>query len=272
MKRFLSLGGGLMVGVVLCAAVAGPARGDEGDDDPLAKQLLAAAEKHDELGDAKARYGQRAEIALEILEREDVRIDLLARIRDMNSMIATFPQNRRLWVVEQWSFFEEKLGCDRQLTAIDRELARLRFEEGRMYEQELQQAQAEKRRVRPLNREAMLNELQRVERERNEAVDELKEGIEAAARKKRSTPGKVLDGAVARLDSLKTPNSPEVERDFLPRFKRYAGGEAWLNKGSAPPARPKAPPVKPKKDAPRARKDAPRARKDAAPTRKTKGF
>jgi hypothetical protein len=134
-----------------------------------------------------------------------------------------------------------------------------------MFEQELQQAQAEKRRVRPLDREAMLNELQRVERERDEAVVELKEGIEAAARKKRITPRQVLDGAVARLDSLKTPKSRDVERDFLPRFKKYAGGDAWLDKGKAPAA-------KPKKDAPKPKKDASRTRKDAPKAKNTSGF
>src|SRR5262249_44598607 len=106
--------------------------------------------------------------------------------------------------------------------------------------------------------EAMLNELQRVERERDEAVVELKEGIEDAARTKRITPRQVLDGAVARLGSLKTSKSPDVERDFLPRFKKYAGGDAWLDKGKAQAAKPK--------------KDATRAKKDATRAKKAKGF
>jgi hypothetical protein len=126
-----------------------------------------------------------------------------------------------------------------------------------MFEQELRQAQAEKRRVRPLDREAMLNELQRVQRERDEAVVELKEGIEAAARQKRVSPRQVLNGTVARLGSLKSSKSPDVQRDFLPRFTRYAGGDAWLDKG-------KAPAVKPRKDATRAKKDATRAKKAKA--------
>jgi hypothetical protein len=256
---------GLLVGVILSVASAGPARGQQDDDDRLAKQLLTAAEKYSEAQDAKARYGQRAEIALTILQGQEMRNDLNAQIRNMNAAMSSFPQNHRLWTAEQWAYHDQKVVYDQQLTALDHRLETLRLEERRMFEQELQQAQAEKRRVRPLDREAMLNELQRVERERDEAVVELKEGIEAAARKKHITPRQVLDGAVARLNSLKTSNSPDVERDFLSRFKKYAGGDAWLDKG-------KAPAVKPKKDATRTKKDATRTKKDATRTKKANGF
>jgi hypothetical protein len=176
----------------------------------------------------------------------------------MQATMSSFPQNHRLWLAEQWAFHDQKVVYERQLTGLDHRLEALRLEERRMYEQELQQAQAEGRRVRPLNREALLNELQRVERERDEAVVELKAAIEADARKKRTTPRQVLDGAVARLASLKTSKSPDVERDFLPRFKKYAGGDAWLDKGRPPTVKPK--------------KNVPKVKKDASKTKKANGF
>src|SRR5262249_40517539 len=154
---------------------------------------------------------QRAEIALEILQGQEMRNDQNAEIRNMHATMSSFPQNHRMWTVEQWAYHDQKVTYERQLTALDHRLETLRLEERRMFEQELRQAQAEKRRVRPLDREAMLNALQRVERERDEAVVELKEGIEAAARKKRMTPRQVLDGTVASLGSLKTSKSPDVE-------------------------------------------------------------
>lgn len=265
MRRFLACGGGMGVGVVIWAALAVSACGDETDEDRLAKRLLTAAEKHAELQDVVARYGQRAQMAQEILWGQETRIDLVAQIRNLDAMMSGFPQNRRLWLPDQWAVLDQKVACDRQLAALDHRLGTLRLQESRMYEQELQAARAENRPVKPLNREALLSDLQRLERERNGAVVELKDGIEATARKKRTTPRQVLDGAVARLDRWTTSKSPDVERDFLPRFKRYAGGDAWLDKGKAPAARPK-------KDAPRPKKDAPRAKKDAPQATKAGGF
>ncbi len=123
-----------------------------------------------------------------------------------------------------------------------------------MYEQELEQARWSGKPIKRFHREAMLNRAPAGGARAGEAAVELKEGIESAARKGRMTPRQVLDGAVNRLGGLKTSKSPAVEREFVPKFMEYAGGDAWLDKG-------KAPTVKPKKDAPRAKKDVTRAKK-----------
>ena len=248
MSHLLLFRRGLMAGVLMCAASAMPARGGVDDADRLAKRLLTTAEKLSDLQETKAKYGRRAEIAWTILQDQKMRNDVNARRRNMDSVIATFPQNRRWWVMEQWAFYEEKLALDRQVTALDQEMETLRLQEQEMYEEQLERARREGNPVKPFAREALLGEMQRLERESRQSVFELKGEIEAAAREKRTTPRRVLDEAVARLGSLKTPDSPDVERHFLPGFIKSAGGDGWLDRGFAPAAA---------------------ANKEAAPPRKT---
>jgi hypothetical protein len=265
MSRFSILLHGLLTSTMLWLTSPGPARGDQEDDDRLARRLVTAAGKYSDLHEVKARYGRRAEIALTILHDERVRMNLVTEVRDMQTVIATFPQNRRWWLGDQQDYFNQKLALDRQLNALDRELGELRLEEKRMYEEELEKARASGRAVKPFHREALLSELQRPDRESGEAVAELKEGIESAAREGRTTRRRVLDRVVTRLASLDAP--PGVGREFLPRFIQYAGGDRWLDganmagagKGDA---KKKPPAGKSKKEPSRARKS--RARSDVA--------
>ena len=101
MSRFPILFRGLLTGALLCAASPGLARGGQDDDEGLARKLLAAAEKYSDLQEVTAKYGRRAEIALTILQDEQARTNVVAEIRDMQSMIAAFPQNRRWWLADQ---------------------------------------------------------------------------------------------------------------------------------------------------------------------------
>jgi hypothetical protein len=100
---------GLLVGVILCVASAGPARSQQEDNDRLARQLLTAAEKYAESQDAKARYGRRAETALTILQGQEMRNDLNAEIRNMHATMSSFLQNHRLWTAEQWAYHDQKV-------------------------------------------------------------------------------------------------------------------------------------------------------------------
>jgi hypothetical protein len=228
----------MLAGALLSAWSPDQARGDQDDDERLARRLVAAAEKYGDLREVTAKYGRRAEIALAILQKEQERADLVAAIRDMNTEIATFPQNRRWWLVEQWSYYEQKLAGDRHVNHLDRELNALRFQEKRMYEEELRKAQATRKPVKPFHREALLNELQRLDRECDESCTELKAAIEAAAREARTTPRRVIQKAVGLLPSLEAP--PDVEREFLPTFTKRAGGPRWLDGEVKPPPASKA--------------------------------
>jgi hypothetical protein len=250
MARFVTLWCGVLIGGMICAASPAWARGDDDDDERLARRLLGAAEKHAELRDVSAKYGRRAELALTILRDEHVRAELHAHIRDMNTTIADFPANRRWWLAEHQAFYQQKLACDRQLTALDREITDLKFQEREMYEEELRRAEASGKPIRPVSREALLHEFQRLDRECKEAVVGLKERIESVARKEHVTRGQVLDRAVSKLESVRTESAPvHVERDFLPAFKKTVGGRAWLDGQPKPP-----PPSKPKKASARTKK------------------
>lgn len=238
MKRLPVLGGGMVTAAVLWAAWAGPVRGDEGNDDGLARQLLAAAGKHADLQEVTTRYGRRAELALAILEREQYQVELQAEVGNMNTVIATYPQSRRRWLVEQWDYFNMKQARVQELNELKRQLGQLRVEEKRLYEEELQKARASGQRVKTLNRPAILAELQRAEKDSQEANDALKAALESAARDRGTTPRQVLQAAAGRTASLKTAKSPDVDRDFLPYFKKLVG-EYWLDGKKAPPGKAK---------------------------------
>ncbi len=226
MSRIPILFCGLVAGALVWVASLGLARADQDDDQRLARQLLTAAETYAELLEVTVKHGQRAEIALTILQKDQERANMNARIRDMNSMIADFPQNRRWWIMEQDFFFKQKLALDRELTDLDRQLNNLKFQERQMFEEELQQAQANGKAVKPFNREAILNDLQRLNRESNKAVDELKSSIETAAREQHTTPGQVLDKAKRDLARLAIPTPPpDAASEFLKRFITQAGGK-----------------------------------------------
>jgi hypothetical protein len=249
MNRFRIVMGGFLAGVLIGVASPGPVRGDEDEDERLARRLVTAAERHAELREAGAKYGRRADLALTILQDEQVRANLHAHIRDMNTTIADFPP-RKWWLAEHHAFFQQKLACDRQLTALDREITALRFQEREMYEEEVRRAEASGKPIKPVSREALLGEFQRLDRECKGAVGELREGIEDAARKQHTTRRQALDRAVNKLEIVRTASTPlNIERDFLPAFTKFVGGNGWLDGQPKPP-----PPSKAKKAPARAKK------------------
>jgi hypothetical protein len=225
----------LLTGALLAAASPGLAQSDPDEEQRLAKQWLAAVEKYDERQEAVIKHGRRAELALTILQQEQAMAELDATIRDMNTVIASFPP-RRWWIKDQHDYYQLKVAHDAQRNAMHRELTDLRFQERQLYEEEMRRAEAQGRPVKPFHREAILQDAQRLNREAKEAFAVLKEGIEAAARKQHTTRGVILDG-------LKTTTPRDVAREFLPKFLNYAGGDAWLAAGAEKP-----PQTKPKAD------------------------
>ena len=170
------------------------------------------------------RYGRRAEIALTILHDEEVRLNLVTEIRDMNTVIAGFPP-RKWWLADHQAYFNAKLARDQQVTALDRELGELRLEERRMYEAELEQARASGKPLKPFHREALLNEIRRLQRKSGEAVTALKEGIESAAQEGRTTRARCSTGSPGDWPAWTPP--PAVEREFVPKFIKYGTG-GWM--------------------------------------------
>jgi hypothetical protein len=256
---------------MLCVASPSPARGDDDDDRRLARRLLDAGEKYLGLKEVEARYGRRAELAQAIFEKEQQRAELHTQVRSMNIEIGGWYQNRRLWLSEQWSYFRLKQEHEKQLNQLDSEIRQLKFEEKRMYEEALQEARASGKPIKPIAREALIGEIQRMEGEKDAAVGGLKREIEDTARKLRTTRRQVLDQAVAKLSSIRlAPPPPEVERVFLPRFIKYAGGEDWLDAGNEPPAARADPPRKPPAAKADLQKKPPAAKTKTAPSRTKK--
>jgi hypothetical protein len=231
----------LMAGTLLCAATPGPARGDQGDDLRLARKVVTAASKSFEYDDAMARYGTMAEIAQRMLQNREQRADLMVGIRNANAEIAVYPQNRRQWIPDQWAVYEQKLAWERNVTLLDREHEELNFRQQRIYEQELARAKESKRSIRPIRREAILEELNRLDRECDKALTELKEGIDESAREGHTDRRQVWERIQGTLASLDPPRDLPADslRDFLKRF----GRDRWLD-GAANPvqAKPKAAP------------------------------
>jgi hypothetical protein len=239
MSRSCLLFLGFLTGTLFTAAAPGLARGDEDDDERLAKQWVAAAEKYDELQEVTVKHGRRAELALTILQEEQALAALNARIRDMDTVIASFPP-RRWWIKDQHDYYQWKVAHEAQRNDLTRELTELRFHERQLYEEEMRQAEAKGRPVKPFHREAILNDLQRLNRETRQAYAALKAGIEAAARKQRTTPGEILQraGNLARREASSLSLPPEVPEKFLQDFLKFAGGHRWLDgAGKAPEAK-----------------------------------
>jgi hypothetical protein len=229
MNRFSILFHGLLAGVLLSAASPGRARGDEVGDNRLAEKLAAAASKSFEYDDAQGRYGVMAEIAQTMLQKREQRADLIVDIRNLNSVIALYPQNRRMWLVEQWAFYNQKLDGDRMVTVLDRQIEELDFQQQRIYEQELARARESKKAIRPIRREAILGELNRLDRECDVAVTELREGIAAAAREERTSRRKVWERIQRKLENLyPRPNVPD---GALHEFVKRIDGLRWMDEG-----------------------------------------
>jgi hypothetical protein len=220
---------GLLSVALVCVQAPDRVRGEQADDTRLAKRLINAAEKYSELQDVVARHGQRAEIALTVLQKERYRAELHAEIRDRQSVIDGFYQNRRWWSTEQQGYFEQKLALDRELTELDRQLNDLRFQERQMFEEGLRQAEANGKAVKPFSREAILHDLQRLDRESSQAVAELKGSVEAAAQDQHTTPGQILAKAKDLASQASAAPPPDVLREFLKKFIDHAGGKSWLN-------------------------------------------
>jgi hypothetical protein len=249
MSRSCLLFLGLLTGSLFVAASPGLARGDEDDDERLAKQLVAAAEKYDELQEVTVKHGRRAELALTILQGEQTLAVMNARIQDMNNVIDGFPP-RRWWVKDQHDYHQWKVAHETERNALQHDLTGLRFQERQLYEEEMQQAQAKGRPVKPFHREAILNDLQRLNRETKQAMGALKEGIEAAARKQQATRGEILQRASNLARKETSSLAPEALQKFLREFHKSAGGDGWLNAGATKPpqdARHEAPKERPQK-------------------------
>jgi hypothetical protein len=220
---------GLTITALLSGASPGPARNDQETEKRLAQQLMTAAQSYADLRDLAFKHGQRAEIALLLLNKEQQRAELDATIRDRRTLIANFPGNRRWWNNEQDTFYQQTLGLEMDRTQMDREINSLRFEERGLFEEALQEAQQSGKQVRPFNREQLLTLLQKSYRESERSATELKKAIDDAAKQQHTAPRKLLEKARCLAVGDQSSPPPDVVESFLREFTDRAGGKAWLN-------------------------------------------
>lgn len=232
MSRFSFFVRAAMATTLISAASSGAARADRDRDEALARKLATAASAFFDHEDATARYRETAEIAQEILLRRQHKTNLIAQIRDANSQMAVFPQNRLLWLAEQWQVLHQKLAWDNIVTAIDKEIEDLNLRQQWIYERELARARENGKAVKPIHREAILGELDRLDRQRQTALTELRDGIDEAARDERTNRVNVWERICAVRDEI-TPK-PQVPAESLQRFIKAFRRELSSGRSSSP--------------------------------------
>jgi hypothetical protein len=217
------------MGCALLVLATGPVAA--GDED-LPSKLRTACEKFTERQQLAASYGARGEIALKQLEMERYRADLLETIRNMQIEVDSWrlPLNRLNSI--QAGFYQELQQYRRQLTEVDRALEELRLRWKDLNELAIRQAEAEGKRVKPLDRGGLLRELQRVDRETLSAFATAKEALIEATSSRSGSRGDILRSAMAQAGQASTPvASPSAQDDFLRAFTEYCGGKRFFGKG-----------------------------------------
>ncbi len=133
--------------------------------------MRIAWEKFSELEETRIKYGERAEVAIEMLQAEQQRVEVDAAVRTLRVEIDGFPARRtnlQQEVYDAWLF-----QCQR-LTEFDHYLAQLRLRLQQLNETAMRRAELDGKRVGPLDRMGLLNELQKAYRERTTAFDSLR--------------------------------------------------------------------------------------------------
>ena len=142
------------------ALAAGRLIADDGD--PLATTVRTAWRRFSDLQTTKTDYGERAEVALTMIQAERERADVDAAVRDLKIQIDGFPPRRtnlQQEVYDQW------LACRQRLSELDLFLAQLKSRWQELNEIAIRQAEVNGKRVRPLDRVGLLHKLQELDRE-----------------------------------------------------------------------------------------------------------
>jgi hypothetical protein len=109
-----------------------------------------------------------------------------------------------------------------QRAELDNELARLRLQWQELNEVAIQEAQAAGKRVKPLDRPGLLNELQRLDRECQKAFESLKNELPEAARAQGVTETAAFNSAIDEVGGSTDQKVRLVPaKQFSDEFKTY---------------------------------------------------
>jgi hypothetical protein len=190
-------------------------------DDELNAKVRTAWEKFSELEETKLNYGERAEVALAMLEMERERLEVDAMARDYKIQIDSFPPRRTNL---QQDVFDQWLLCRQRLSELDRNLALLKSRLQELNEIAIRNAQASGKRVQPLDRVGLLHELQRRYQECISAFDALRTALAEVASAQSRTPVQVFQGAINELEGAGDPAAHLVSsKQFQDAFRMFYG-------------------------------------------------
>jgi hypothetical protein len=196
------------------------------DDDELTSKVRKAWEKFTELTNVGLEYGERGNIAIEILNLEHYRANVKTTIRNLQILVDSFPRRRNNL---QEDVYRELLGWRSELTATDHRLSELRLRLQDKNEEAFRQAERSGKRVKILNRMDLLTEFQRLDRESFEALVELKNALTSSAEEQRLAPGSLLKKLMNELWESGNQATPLLPRkEFYAQVQRQVG-KAFLD-------------------------------------------
>ncbi len=224
MSQFRSSTRAFLLGCLLLAATSGIALADE-----VSSKLRTAWEKFSELQEVSISHGARGEIALKQMQAERHRADLLQTIRTMQVEVVSWRFPRHRWNNLQEDFFQELQGYRQQLTDTDRYLGELRLQWQQENEAAIRQAEAQGKRVKPLDRPGLLAKLQGQERETFGAFAEARKAIADAGTRHGQTRTQVYRQAMTELGrSGQAPAQLVPQEQFRAAFEKFCGGKPFF--------------------------------------------
>jgi hypothetical protein len=189
-------------------------------DDELNSKVRMAWEKFSELEETKVNYGERAEVALTMLQTERERTEVEATVRTLRIQIDSFPTRRNNL---QQEVFDEWLLCRQRLTGLDQYLAQLRSRWQELNEITIRHAEGSGKRVKPLDRAGLLNELQRLYRECVTAFDSLRTVLADVPSAQGLTAAQAFDNALNDLGGAGGRAHLVAPKRFRDAFRDFYG-------------------------------------------------
>jgi hypothetical protein len=227
MNETLIAAGRIVLGSL--ALVGSPGKAHAAPEDSLSTRLLAAWERFSELQDFASSYGSGGEIALKQMQAERQQADLRATVRAMQVEVDSWhqPLNRSNRFQEQ--HYQELQLCRRQSVEVDRYLVELRLQWQQENEAAIRQAEAQGKQVKRLDRVGLLVELQKKQRDSQDAFAQAKAAIADAAGRPGKSRTQVYQQAlaqVARPDQL--PSRAVPQKQFRAAFEDFCGGKRFF--------------------------------------------
>lgn len=198
----------------------------------------------DEFEEIRFAHGARADIAWTRIQVADEQSRALLEVQNGDAMVATWPQNRYHWNLEQLNYLNILESRKQDLHKLEYHLRSLDQKWTQLDEAARFQAQREGKAAIPLDRAGLLGEFQRLGDKKLRAYTDAELKLHDAAEESKRTPTVILEKAVARIRSR--AGRPETTlKLFIADFKAfYKSKHGSSRKTSRPTRRPSRPAAK----------------------------